>query len=865
MTKPAGLVEVAVDAPLNKPLVYLLPDELKDCAKPGMRVIVPLARRKVTGYIVGFPDQTSLDRASLRKVQEVVDQSPLMDPSMLELLKWAAGYYHAPLAEVIKTALPAGINVSSKRSLTITERGRSAACGEGADSLGLTERDLAALELLFKEGKAAVSAGAGKKKKAAVSAGTAKKLASLGLAVMDDEIGRPRVAEKSLTVIEPLASTGEEDLGKLERKAPRQAMMLKRLLQQGPLPLSELRPEFKDPARLARSLEKAGLVKRTGRRQVRDPFTMDIATGPPPEKLMPEQEQAIKEVEKAVEAGVFKSFLLRGVTGSGKTEVYIRAINKAFEAGRGAIMLVPEIALTPQLVTRLRQRFPPYVLAVLHSGLSPGERYDEWWRIKRGQARIVAGARSAVFAPVRGLGLIVVDEEQDSAYKQDHGFMYNARDLALMRAREAGAPALLGSATPSMETENRASGEKGCRLLTLSCRVDHRPLPEIEVVDMRLVQPGKRASLERESPVAERIKERDRLTGELLISSRMREALEDSLSRNEQAIMFINRRGSASFMLCFDCGLRFTCPNCEVGLVHHRRPTAQKVDQFYGEPAAGGYMLCHYCGFHAEVPEVCPRCRGVRLRAFGSGTEEVEDCLARLFPGARLLRMDSDAMAGRESWHRCLDRILRREVDIIVGTQMVAKGHDLPGVTLAGVLLADMSLNMPDFRASERTFQMLTQVAGRTGRGDAPGKVIVQTFQPEHYAIRMAVEQNYEGFVREELRVREALWYPPFSRLANFRVQARDEKIARKAAQELGRAARRSAGSKAFSGKVRVLGPAPAPIPRIRGKSRWMLLVKADSPRTMGAFKDRLMESINKKKPPPGVTVELDRDPLALL
>jgi primosomal protein N' (replication factor Y) len=867
MKKKTRLVEVAVDAPVKAPLTYSLPESMAGEALVGKRLIVPLSRRKVTGYVIGFPDRAPVPEPSLKPAIEVIDPEPLFDQCMLNIFRFASRYYFCALAEVIKAALPAGINTSSRRVARITESGAEllmvpdpAAFKRGAGEPALSASELDLLETLFQEGPLEIAKdqdeAGGRSIRRAL-----KRLSELGLVEEEEALGRARVSEKTESAIVLEQTPSDADLARLSRRAPEQARLAAELAGKGCVSLKDLRERYKDPGRLARALCAAGLARAVKLRACRDPFAMDLPLEPAPGRLMPEQEKAVREISAALEPRAFRSFMLQGVTGSGKTEVYLRVIEKALGLGRGAIMLVPEIALTPQLISRFRQRFPAERTAVLHSGLSAGERHDEWWRIKRGEAQIAIGARSAVFAPVRDLGIIVVDEEQDSAYKQDHGFMYNGRDLAVKRAQEEGAVAVLGSATPSMESAHRSRQDNGYTILHLPSRVDGRVMPMVEIVDLR-ARPGQDRSAP--APAAVKVQDRDRMAARELISQPLREAVHSTLERGEQAILFLNRRGIASFLICFDCGARFTCPNCEVSLTHHR-VSAAKTDESCGRPDPAGHLLCHYCGYHEPVPRVCPRCRGVRVFPFGVGTEQMEAVTAEVFPKARVMRMDSDVMTGRDSYFRLLDQICRRQVDIVVGTQMVAKGHDLPGVTLVGVLLADMSLNVPDFRSGERTFQMLTQVAGRAGRGTAPGRVIIQTFNPEHYAVKLARGQDFEAFYEQEWKVRKALWYPPFARLANFRFSGLKADKVRQAASFIGAVARRKAQTKTYQGRVRILGPAQAPIGRIKGKSRWMMMVKSDSHETMTSFLEAVSPALRDQHVPRSVRVEIDRDPVFLL
>jgi primosomal protein N' (replication factor Y) len=869
---PAGrprLVEVAADAPLSYTLTYVLPERLYGRAEIGKRLLVPLGGRRVTGYLVGL-EPKGPPPAGLKEVIEVLDAEPLFSPELLALFRFASRYYLCPLAEVIKTALPPGINVSTRRVLQLTADGRlalaetqaagaTAAAGSGRAALAADE--VALLARLEEEG-GIEAARVLKLRSPKATRAMVGRLLRRGLLETTLTAPGPRVKPRTEHGITRPRELTAEERARLQKRAPIQHRLWEELRECGTLAASELRDRYRDPGRLMRALVAAGIAEAVAVPVERDPFALALPAPPAPERLMPEQEEAVTAIAAAVAARSFSPFLLEGVTGSGKTEVYLRVIQAALALDLGAIVLAPEIALTPQLVSRFRSRFPDEKIAVLHSGLGPGERHDQWWLIRRGAARIVIGARSAVFSPVSRLGVIVVDEEQDPAYKQDHGFMYNGRDLALKRGQEEKATVVLGSATPSLESA--LHGRRGeFQRRTLRQRVDGRPLATVEVVDLR-AEAAEADRRDRHLALAEKVRERDRLVAERLFSPILMAELKQTLQRKEQAIIFLNRRGASSFLLCFDCGRRFTCPNCDVSLVHHRAPS-RAADRSHGEPAAGGYLLCHYCGYHTPEPDLCPTCRGVRVFPFGAGTEQIEKELAARFPGARLLRLDSDSMTGRESWFRCLDRAHRREVDILVGTQMVAKGHDLPGVTLVGVLLADLSLELPDFRAAERTFQLLTQVAGRAGRGDAPGKVIVQTFRPEHYAVKLAVAQDFEGFYAEETRRREALKFPPFARLANLRLAGLDPAKVKEAAIKLGRAARRQARLKSFAGRVTILGPVPAPIGKLRGKYRYLMLVKAETPTEMSAFLAELSAAAGDKAALGPVELEIDRDPVNMM
>jgi len=504
--------------------------------------------------------------------------------------------------------------------------------------------------------------------------------------------------------------------------------------------------------------------------------------------LTREQAQACQEIGAAVRERRPQRFLLHGVTGSGKTEVYLRAVAVALEQGRQALVLVPEITLTHQILGRLHARFGDQ-LAVLHSGMPPGQRLAQWERLRRGEVPIAVGARSALFAPTRDLGVIIVDEEHDGAYKNEEGFRYHARSLAARRAGRDGCPLVLGSATPSLES--RYAAERGdLRRLRLPHRIASRPLPAVEIVDLareRAAQPRGR---------------------KLILTPPLLRALREVLAEQGQALLFLNRRGFSSQIACFDCQHVERCKHCDIALTYH---------------AASRALCCHYCGYRTDPPEVCPSCGSPSSALLGIGTERVEEEVRIRFPEARIARLDRDTAVRRGSTEQLLRALARREVDIVVGTQMLAKGHDFPGVRLVGVVNADLGLHLPDFRAAERTFQLLTQVAGRAGRGATPGRVIVQSFCPDHYAIRPVARHDYEAFYAEELRHRRELGYPPVGQLARIQVDDPDEAAARRAAEQLARRARVARGQGL---PCEVLGPAPAPIARLRGRHRMHVLLK---------------------------------------
>lgn len=606
------------------------------------------------------------------------------------------------------------------------------------------------------------------------------------------------------------------------RVGKNQRRMLTLLEERMEMSLDELRRHLKNPRDTIRSLERNGIVATFEREAPSDPFFSIAVSADVPPRLNRAQEQAVATITGS-EPGKGSAFLLYGVTGSGKTEVYLRVIAELRKRGLGALVLVPEIALTPQLVLRFRARFGD-AIAVLHSGLSIRERNQAWHSLRRGAVNLAVGARSALFAPVQNLGVVIVDEEHDTSFKQEEGFRYNARDMALLRAHRANAISILGSATPSMESFYRAQQGR-LRLLHLPERATAQSLPSVEIVDL---------ARHRQGPSQNR-----------LLTEPMQRALEECLLAKGQAILFLNRRGFSPAVRCVSCGELLQCPACNVTLVEHQRE---------------GVLRCHYCDFYTPSNGACIYCRGTSMESLGTGTERLERVLMELFPDVRVARLDRDTAAG-EGVENVLDRLRRREVDILVGTQMVTKGHDIAGVVLVGVMLADQSLAFPDFRASERTFQLLAQVAGRAGRGEQKGRVLIQSYQPEHPAIRSARTHDYLNFYREELKARREVWFPPFSRLVALRVDAGSEREARRTAVELTRVARRHRAVR--EGKVMLLGPAPAPLTRLRGRYRFRLMLRSDDRIALRSVAEVIADHIDRGTAP--ARVILDVDPVSML
>jgi primosomal protein N' (replication factor Y) len=640
-------------------------------------------------------------------------------------------------------------------------------------------------------------------------------------------------AQRQRARLRPL---GMERLAELERVEPRSSAeqaeyeLLRRLRDGKPHNVARLAKQVPAGKRWLARLRRLGLlevVRRVERRQARgkpvatELFEGDWSSGAVP-VLTGQQQKALEEIDQLQARGGFAPVLLHGVTGSGKTEVYLRAIHACLERDRTALLLVPEIALTPAVAELFTARFGDRV-AVLHSGLGAQERSSEWWRLRRGEARVAVGTRSAVFAPLEKVGVVIVDEEQDSSYKQGESPRYHGRDTAVVRAKLEGALALLGSATPSVETSYHTRTGK-YRRLELESRVGERPLAQVQVVDMRAeFQETKRAAL---------------------FSRALRSGIEAALADGSQVLVLLNRRGYANFLLCRKCGATVQCAHCSISLTFHR---------------ARERLICHYCGFARRAPKSCEKCGSEHVHYVGEGSERVEREVAELFPAARVARLDRDTATGKRRAEQILRRFVRGDLNILVGTQMIAKGHDFQGVTLVGVVTADLLLGLPDFRAAERTFQLLTQVAGRAGRGARPGQVLVQTYYPDHYAIRFGAAQDYDGFYEQELRFRRLLQYPPFTALANVLVRDRQLDSAVRASRQL-----QEFFGRQRADNLRVLGPAPAPIARLKRDYRFQFLLKSPDRRALQEVLQGAAAYAREKEIPPSSLV-LDVDPISLL
>jgi primosomal protein N' (replication factor Y) (superfamily II helicase) len=791
---------------MDQPFTYALPETLRHRVRPGSRVLVPFGPRRLTGVVVNCHDQPPA--MATREASRLVDAEPVLDAELLALGRWIAGYYCAPLGEVLRGMLPLAGDVRWAKVWSLTDSGRDAARQLVLDSEPgdpVTE----VLRLL--------------ERRPLTAAYLARAFPLADKTIRSLERRGFVVAEQVAAARDPLRAPAERLRVELAG-APRRAKLKKaeRELQAflelhpGSHNLKDLENLVRNASPAARALARKGVVSLEA-----EPIALRVSPASTPRRLNTAQQGAFDQIRRGLDGGRFHAFLLHGVTGSGKTEVYLNAIEAVLRQGRSALLLVPEIALTPAMAGQFLARFPDRV-AILHSAFTDVERSEEWRRIRSGAASVVVGTRSGVFAPVRNLGLIVVDEEHDGSYKQEETPRYHGRDVAVVRAHDAGACVLLGSATPSLESRYNAQSGK-YTLLELPARIEERPMPTVELIDMR----------------QEFLETRRQAT----FSRKLTAALAERLANHEQTIILLNRRGFSSFVACRACGERVECVNCSVTLTFHKRDRR---------------LLCHYCGYAQKPPSACPKCSSDHIYFLGLGSERVEEELHRDFPAARIARLDRDTATGGRRFETILNGFRKGDYDILVGTQMIAKGHDIPNVTLVGVISADMGLGVPDFRAAERTFQLLTQVAGRAGRGSVPGIVLIQTIQPDHYAIRLAAAQDYAAFYEKELAFRRALHYPPFSAMANVLVRGEKKEVALGMSTSLARL---------FTpppDKLRVLGPAEAPVARLRNEYRYQFLIKAASRRALSEWLQRVRRFAQEHKW--GATaLMIDVDPLTLM
>ncbi len=754
------IAKVAVDLSLDREFDYLIPDELQSTVKIGSRVDVPFGKRNVNGFVVGFAEKSAFE--TLKPIEKVLGEKSLITEPVMELARWMSTYYLTPFENCVRSVLPAIV--------------RRKAHGE-------------------------------------------KQVLMVSLAENASSTRTSTKADDCASNQTRVASADER-----KKLSPKQALIIQCLEKTGSMPLSELTELAGVTASPVKTLEKKGLVTIAKESVYRDPHAGITILKTEPLTLMPQQADALEKILTAMDSDKPETILLHGVTGSGKTEVYLQAIAHALRRGQGAIVLVPEIALTPQTVDRFRARFAdqPERVAVLHSSLSDGERYDEWHRIRSGEATIVIGARSALFAPVENIGLIVVDEEHEPTYKQDEAPRYSARDAAVVRGHKEGCAVVLGTATPALESYRNAKTGK-YTIVEMTSRVDHRKMPEIRVVDMRL--------------------EKDREGRHGLFSKELIEEIYARLDRAEQTMIFLNRRGFSSSLVCQKCGYVAGCKHCSVSKTYHK---------------ARARLVCHICGDEEGVPSKCPGCSSPEFKYSGAGTEKIEEVMAKLFPKATIARMDSDTMRRKNAHRDVLAKFRLGKIDILIGTQMIAKGLDFPNVTLVGVVNPDHALHMADFRAGERVFQLLTQVAGRAGRGEVEGEVLVQTYTPHHPAIQFARRMDFDGFCDQELAFRKELSYPPYAHLTCVTFRGENENTVEKTGETLYYYL-----EQCVTDDITLSPLVPAPISRARGEYRYQILLRAKKTGSMTRAIRRSVEAI--KKWPKGVKCTIDVDAASLL
>ncbi|HEY0307249.1 MAG TPA: primosomal protein N' [Acidobacteriaceae bacterium] len=783
--------DVALPVPLDQTFTYAVNGVVPSV---GARVLVPFAGQKLMGVVVRLHNEKP--EVEAKPVQQVLDDTALLPAELMKLAEWIATYYVAPLGEVLRGMLPLSAEVKRHFSYRITDTGRKilyegAERGASRRSRKTPEeqnREYAVLNYLESGEPAKVSAirsatqagkplieGMVKKKwltrEAVAESRDARRLERVAVLVPDARL--PKLNENQQAILAELAAAG------------------------GTIPVRVLR-ELAVPESTLGTLVKRELVRID---EVPQSFLITALdthhkTQTHDHILNPAQAKALHAITDSMHTGEFKPLLLHGVTGSGKTAVYLAAMKQTLAAGRSAILLVPEIGLTPSMAGQLLAAFGDEV-ALLHSQLTPDERAEQWHRIRRGEARIVVGTRSAVFAPAVRLGLLIVDEEHDGSYKQEETPRYHGRDTAVMRAKFNAATVVMGSATPSLESWANAEKGKYARIEILE-RVMHRPLPAVELIDMR--------------------REFQETGAENLFSRKLIEETQATLDRGEQAIILLNRRGYSFVVMCRACGEKIECENCAISMTYHK-PVAGS--DLHAQP--GQRLECHYCGYRRNVPKICPKCGSEHLYYMGAGSQQGEERLQEIFPGARIGRMDRDTVRRRNDMERLLTKLHSGEINLLVGTQMIAKGHDIHGVTLVGVVGADFALGLPDFRAAERVFQLLTQVSGRAGRGELPGKVVVQTYHPDHYAIEFASQHDYIGFAAKEMHYRRWMHYPPYGVLANVLIQSNKLEEATGWSAALGRWFQKTPLE-----KIRVLGPAAAPIVRLKRVYRYHFVLKAE-------------------------------------
>jgi primosomal protein N' (replication factor Y) (superfamily II helicase) len=798
------IAKVIVDVPAkqtDRAFDYEIPESLADVIKPGMRVVVPFGPRKIQGFVVGIQEESEFEE--LKAIIEPMDLAPVLNEELLKLGEWLTAQTLSYKISAFQVMLPAALKAKYEKKIKLT-----------ANLDSLPEE----LQPLFQKGNVILW------NDAIDRLAMLQKEAAKGHVEVVYEV-KERVKKKKIKHVLPAINQSEllKVKNELSPTAEKQKMVIDYFLEDpNAVEQRELLAIFDISSGTIKSLVRKGVLREEDIEVYRDPYENRVFEKTLPLSLTVEQEKAISPILATIEENLQKVFLLYGVTGSGKTEIYLQSIQQVLEKGKEAIVLVPEISLTPQMVKRFKGRFGNAV-AVLHSGLSSGEKYDEWRKIERKEVKVVVGARSAIFAPFENLGIIIIDEEHETSYKQEDNPRYHARDVAIERSLHHHCPVVLGSATPSLETFARA--QKGVyELLTLPKRMNNQALPAVQIVDMR-----------------EELREGNRS----MFSRSLVEGLKERLERKEQIVLFLNKRGHSSFVMCRDCGYVVNCPNCDISLTYHR---------------FNQQMKCHYCGYESFVPARCPECNSEHIRYFGTGTQKVEEELGKVLPEARVIRMDVDTTSRKGSHEKLLNEFQEGKADILLGTQMIAKGLDFPNITLVGVLSADTMLHLPDFRSSEKTFQLLTQVSGRAGRHELPGEVIIQTYTPEHYSIELAALQNFDRFFEREMQVRRLHQYPPYYYVALITVSHENVAYVASTTDKITKFVQSK-----LTRESNVLGPVASPISRIKNRYRYQCLIKYKREPGLNRTLKTVLEHYQQEMASKGLQISIDVNPYILM
>jgi len=831
--------QVALPLPLSEPFTYRIPSHLEGKLDLGFRVLVPLRKRIVTGFVVGL--SATSDVSNIKEIKDLLDPYPLFSGEMLELTQWVSEYYLCSWGEALRAALPSELMLKSEMYVKRRVEGQGSRIkGQGSrlhpwSTKKLSPKQKRILEVL-KDGKERRLSWLSRTLKAKGLYAELYNLSKKGEIEIDERLAKPgvRIQHEKVVRLKNFDNTSENlellqsAISVLKKKSQAQAKCLELFLEnRGELSWKTLTSQYKISASSIRGLEKRGLIEFFSAEKIRESdWGLDLPETQPV-SLNKEQKEILEKIKEALNKQVYSPFLIHGVTGSGKTQVYIEAIRQVLKEGGQALILVPEISLTPQIISRFKANFGEKV-GCLHSRMSAGERFDTWRRVRNGELPIVVGARSAVFSPFQNLGLIVVDEEHVASYKQDDPApRYNARDVAVMRAKLNKVVVILGSATPSLESYYNAQNGK-YTLCELKERVEKQKLPPVKIVDLT----------------------QERRSGNRnFLSSCLSSLLKERIDKREQVLLFLNRRGFSTLVKCQDCGFVEKCPRCDITLTFHRTDFS---------------LRCHYCNFHKSAPDLCPKCRGFRFTYKGTGTQKIEDELKKTFPSALMERMDLDTTVKKGAHKRLLSDFGKKKFGILVGTQMITKGLDFPDVTLVGVISADLGLDLPDFRSKERTFQLLAQVAGRAGRGEREGEVVVQTYYPREWTIKLAASHDFEEFFQRELEQRRELGYPPFNRLILVVFSGRSLKAVTTYAQKFSSMLERRIKSRRQK-SVEILGPAPAPLSKIKNQHRWQLLIKTKNITRVSSLIKKILEEEKNAKKKEAVRIIVNVDPMDML